>query len=114
MKPARILLPLSTFLMRLGAAFYIYLTHFDPIRNPNFQQFHFYLSSLFIIFGLLLVLGAFARKQTLTVLSALVLFLLSLYEVVTFSGSPETLSFVSLVLFGTIGLFFVTNGNKIR
>ena len=114
MKPARILLPLSTFLMRLGAAFYIYLTHFDYILNPNFQQFHFYLSSIFIIFGLLFVFGAFARKQTLTVISSLILFLLCLYEVVTFSGSPETLSFVSLVLFGTIVLFFVTNGNKIR
>jgi hypothetical protein len=114
MKPARILLPLSTFLMRLGAAFYIYLIHFDQILNPNFQQFHFYLSSIFIIFGLLLIFGAFARKQTLTVLSALILFLLSLYEVITYSGSAETLSFVSLVMVGTIAFFFVTNGNKVR
>jgi len=114
MKPARILLPLSTFLMRLGAAFYIYLTYFDRILDPNFQQIHFYLSSIFIIFGLLLVFGAFARKQTLTVLSALVLFLLSLYEVITFSASPESLSFVSLLLFGTVVFFFVTNGNKSR
>mgnify|MGYP006281143249 FL=1 len=114
MRPARILLPLSTFLMRLGAAFYIYLTHFDQILDPNFQQFRFYLSSIFIIFGLLLIFGAFARKQTLTVLSALVLFLLSLYEVITYAGSVETLSFVSLALFGTVAFFFLTNGNKAR
>jgi hypothetical protein len=114
MNPAKILLPLSTFLMRLGIAFYIYLNHFQRIFRPNFQTFDFYLSSIIILFALLLVFGAFARKQTLTVLSALVLFIFSLYKIFTYSGSLETLSFASLLLFGMISFFFVCNGNKNR
>lgn len=114
MKPAKILLPLATFIMRLGAGFYVYLNHFSDLLDPNFQRFDFYLSAIFIIFGLLLILGAFAHKQTLTVLSALILFAGSLYKVFTFAGELESLSLLSLLLFGVISFFFLCNGNKNR
>jgi len=114
MKPAKILLPLATFLMRLGAGFYLYLNHFSDLLDPNFQRIDFYLSAIFSIFGLLLILGAFARKQTLTVLSALILFAGSLYQIFTFTGELESLSFLSLLLFGMIAFFFLCNGNKNR
>ena len=114
MKPARLLLPLATFIMRLGAGFYIYLSHFSSLLEPNFQRFDFYVSAIFSIFGLLLVLGTFARKQTLTVLSALILFALSLYQIITFAGELGSLSFVSLLLFAMVVFFFLCNGNKNR
>ena len=114
MKPAKILLPLATFIMRLGAGFYIYMNHFSHLLDPNFQRFDFYLSAIFTIFGLLLIIGAFVRRQTLTVLSALVLFAGSLYKIFTFTGEPESLSFLSLLLFGMIAFFFLCNGNKNR
>lgn len=114
MKPARLLLPIANFLMRLGAGFYIYLNHFPQVLDPNFQHFDFYLSAIFTIFGLLLILGAFAKKQTLTVLSALILFAISLYKIFTFAGNLESLPFLSLLLFGMITFFFLCNGNKNR
>jgi len=114
MRPAKILLPLATFIMRLGAGFYVYLTHFPTLLDPNFQRFDFYLSAIFTIFGLLLIIGAFARKQTLTVLSALILFAGGLYQIFTFTGGPESLSFLSLLFFTMIAFFFLCNGNKNR
>jgi len=114
MRPAKILLPLATFVMRLGAGFYLYLNHFSDLLAPSFQRFDFYLSAIFTIFGLLLILGAFARKQTLTVLSALILFAGSLYKIFTFAGALESHSFLSLLLFGVISFFFLCNGNKNR
>ncbi|MBS3807203.1 MAG: hypothetical protein KGY60_06830 [Bacteroidales bacterium] len=114
MRPAKILLPLATFFMRLGAGFYLYLNHFPDLLAPSFQRFDFYLSAIFAIFGLLLILGAFARKQTLTVLSALILFAGSLYKIFTFAGGLESHSFLSLLLFGVISFFFLCNGNKNR
>ena len=114
MKPARLLLPISTFLMRLGVAFYIYIQYFHHVIHHDFEQLNFYLSTIFTIFALLLIFGAFTRKQTLTVLSGLILFILSLYKIFTFSGQPESLSFVSLLLFGMISFFFVCNGNRGR
>ena len=114
MRPARFFLPLSTFLLRLGAGFYIYLQHFNQVLKHNFQSFDFYLSAILTIFGFLLIAGTFAKRQTLTVLSAFILFVVSLYEIFTFSGQLQSLSFLSLLLFGMIAFLFVCRGNKAK
>lgn len=114
MRPARFLLPLSTFLLRVGVAFFIYISYFYHVLDLNFDQLYFYLSSLFSIFGILLVFGAFARRHTLTVLSALLLFLLGLYEIFTFTGDWFTIDFASNLFLILIALFFLCNGNKNR
>ena len=114
MKPARLLLPLATFIMRLGAGFYVYLHDVPKLFNPNFTQFDFYLSAIITIFGLLLIIGAFARKQTLTVLAALILFAAGLYRIFTYTGSMESVAFLSLLFFTLVAFFFLCNGNKNR
>jgi hypothetical protein len=114
MKPLRFFLPLSTFLMRAGVAFYVYIIHFHQVLELNYRQFDFYLSLTFSIFGILLLFGAFTRKQTLTVLSSLILLILGLYEIFTFTGNYFTTGFVSTLFFILIALFFLCNGNKSR
>ncbi|KXB08704.1 hypothetical protein AKJ55_00520 [candidate division MSBL1 archaeon SCGC-AAA382M17] len=114
MRPLRFLLPLSTFLFRIGVVFFIYVQYFNDVLELSFDQLHFYLSSLFSIFGILLVFGAFAKRQTLTVLSGLILFLLGLYEIISFIGEWLTIEFVSTVFFTLVALFFLCNGNKHR
>ena len=79
MKPARFLIPLSTFLMRLGVLFFIYVNYFGTVLKLNLKQVDFYLGAIVSIFGVLLFIGTFIHKQTLTVLSALILFLFSIY-----------------------------------
>ena len=114
MRPARFLLPLSTFLFRVGVAFYIYIVYFNDVLEFRFNQLDFYLASVFSIFGILLIFGAFSSRQTLTVLSAWILFLLGLYKVFNFSGNFFSPDFVTLVFFALIALFFICNGNKHR
>lgn len=114
MRPTRFLLPLSTFLLRAGVAFFIYVRYFQYVLDLNFDQLSFYLSSLFSIFGVLLVLGAFEKRHTLTVLSGLILLLLGLYQVFTFTGDWFTINFASNLFLTVTALFFLCNGNKNR
>ena len=112
MKPAKFFLPLSNFLLRLGVAFYIFTAFFSIVLDLQVKQFSFYLASIHVIFGFFLLVGMFAKKQTLTVLSALILFLLSLYRIFTFAGDLTSSSFVSMLLFGMIVFYFLCNGNR--
>jgi hypothetical protein len=114
MKPVRFLLPLSTFLLRVGVAFFIFVMYFHHVLDFNFEQVQFYISSLFSIFGVLLVMGVFAKRHTLTVLSALILFLLSLYELFTFTGDWVTINFSAILFMALIALFFLSYGDKNR
>lgn len=112
MRPAKFFLPFANFLMRLGAAFYIFISYFHIVLDLQVKQFSFYFASLHVIFGFLLLVGLFAKRQTLTVLSSLILFLLALYEIFTYSGDLMSMSFASLVLFGMIVFYFLCNGNR--
>ncbi len=112
MKPARFFLPLSTLLLRLSVIFFIYVTYFDTVLTLNYKNPDFYLASLLSIFGVLLFIGRFIRNQTLTVLSSLVLFLIALYKVFSYSGSLAGISFVSLIFFLLIVFFFLCKGNR--
>ena len=114
MKPLKFFLPLSTFLMRAGVAFYVYIMHFHQVLELNYRHFDFYISFIFSIFGILLLFGAFTRNQTLTVLSSLILLILGLYEIFTFTENYFTTGFVSTLFYILIALFFLCNGNKNR
>lgn len=112
MKPARFFLPLSTFLLRLGVLFYIYVNYFNTVLQFNYEHHEFYLASVLVIFGVLFFIGLFMQKQTLTVLSSLILFLFSLYKIFTYTGSLGSSSFISLLFFGMIVFFFLCKGNR--
>jgi ABC-type bacteriocin/lantibiotic exporter with double-glycine peptidase domain len=112
MKPARFLLPLSTFLLRLGVLFFIYVYYFGIVLELNYEQVDFYFAAVFTIFGVLFFIGTFLSKQTLTVLSSLILFLLSLYKIFTYSGNLASSSFLSFLLFGMVVFFFLCKGNR--
>jgi len=98
--------------MRIGAAFYIFINYFYTVLELEVKQFSFYFSSVHVIFGFLLLVGMFAKRQTLTVLSSLILFLLVIYQLFTYSGDLMSSSFVSLLFFGLIVFYFLCNGNR--
>jgi hypothetical protein len=112
MRPAKFFLPLANFLMRLGAAFYIFLNYFHTILDLQVKQFSFYFAAIHVIFGFFLLAGTFAKRQTLTVLSSLILFLLALYQIFTYSGDLMSASFASLLFFGMVVFYFLCNGNR--
>src|SRR6056297_2350548 len=112
MRPARFFLPLSHFIMRVGVAFYVFINYFYTVIELEVKQFSFYFASVHVIFGFLFLIGMFAKRQTLTVLSSLILFLLVLYQIFTYTGDLLSNSFVSLLFFGLIVFYFLCNGNR--
>jgi hypothetical membrane protein len=112
MRPAKFFLPLANFLMRLGVAFYIFISYFHTVLDLQVKQFNFYFASVHVIFGFFLLVGIFAKRQTLTVLSSLILFLLALYQLFTYSGDLMSTNFASLLFFGMIVFYFLCNGNR--
>ena len=112
MKPARFFLPLSALILRLGVVYFVYVYYFRTVLELNYQDVDFYLASVFTVFGVLFLIGMFLSKQTLTVLSSLILFLLSLYKIFTFSGGLTSSTFLSLLLFGMVIFYFLCKGNR--
>jgi len=102
----------AQWLLRLTLVLYLFLGNINGLSRINFESVRFYITLAFIIFSVLLLVGGFLSKPGLTVISGLVIFLLSVYQlVISFDGRID----VNLVLYLfplSIGFFFLCQGNK--
>lgn len=112
MKPAKGLLQFSTWLMRLAIAFFVFITFFSTLKGFDYKSIQFYVAVVYILFGALLFIGGFMSKPGITVFSGLILFLVSVYEIIMLfsDGFNDILALYFLV--ATVALYFVTAGNK--
>ena len=112
MKAFRTVLPLANWLLRLALVVMLFTLYFNTVVDLDFGRLGFYLASLFILFGVLLIGGGFTKDPGLTVVSGLIIFLLSLYQlVVNFSGNIDyelAVHFMNL----SLGFYFFARGNK--
>ena len=112
MKPLKSITPLAMWLMRIAVLLFVYQAFFESINTLNFKVLEFYISAAFTVFSLLLFVGGFLKTSSLTVLSALCLFILSVYKIVDISSAGLGLTLAMFGLFATISLFFIAAGNK--
>ncbi len=112
MKPARLLLPIATFIMRIVVLLFIYINFFDTVLAIKFNQFSFYFASVMSIMGILFFIGTFTKKQTLTVFTSLVMFLMIFYKIFTISAGFLTFTMIGYLMFLSIIFFFLCNGNR--
>ena len=102
----------AMWLLRITLVLYLFFNNIYSLRQINFDSIHFYIAFAFVIFAVLLLVGGFLSKPGITVISGLIIFLLSAYQlVISFGGRFDS----SLVLFLfplSIGFFFVCQGNK--
>lgn len=111
MKPLTSLFKLSKWLLRIAIFFVVFTQYYDIFMQFNLSSIGFYVSAVFLIFGVLLLAGGFLDKDHLTVVSSLLILLASIYmSVVSFDGI--TSKFAINVLVGTVAFLFLTNGNK--
>lgn len=113
MKPFRPVTSLAKWLLRIAIFAQAVISYFHIAQNFNFQSFTFYIAALFIIFSALLIIGGFFSKHSLTIISGLGIFLLSLYELFhVYEGSFLEQDFLIYFMMGALGLFFISQGNK--
>jgi hypothetical protein len=102
----------AMWLLRITLVLYLFLSYVNRLSPISLESIRFYVSFAFVIFSVLLLVGGFLSKPAITVLSGLIIFLLSAYQlVISFSGKID----VGLVMYLfplSIGFYFLCQGNK--
>jgi hypothetical protein len=110
MKPWKSLSGIAIWIMRLSMALFIYTRFFGIFMQFNLQDRSFYIAGAYLISGVLLLVGGFS-KQSLTVIAGLALVVLTAIQIfLQFNGITPSLAL--WLLSGSVGLYFLTNGNK--
>ncbi|MFO8234884.1 MAG: hypothetical protein R6U04_05745 [Bacteroidales bacterium] len=112
MKAVKQLQPLSIWLMRLAAALFILLAYFDTFAALKLSSITFYISTVFMIFGILLFIGGFLKNSTLTVISSAVLILATGYHAFLNLQSAFDYNFGVYVILGSLFVYFLAHGNS--
>jgi len=112
MKPFKILFNFSTWLMRLAVLFFVITRYWESFTLFNFKSVLFYVSLVFILFGILLFIGGFLKKERLTVMSSLILILVTGYHAFLNLQSGIDYNFAVFVILGSIFFYFLSAGNK--
>ena len=112
MRPFKGLFPLATWLMRFAVVFFVLTTYLKTFTLFNFSSVMFYVSALFLIFSVLLFIGGFLHKGSLTVFSSLILILVTGYHAFLNLESKLDHNFAVFVVLGSIFVYFFTTGNK--
>jgi hypothetical protein len=112
MRPSKRLFPLANWLMRFAVVLFVLLTYWKSFSAFNFQSVMFYFSAIYVVFSTLLFVGGFLRKDSLTVLSSLLLILVTGYHAFLNLESKLDHNFAVYVVLGSIFVYFFTTGNK--
>ena len=112
MKPVKILYPIAMWIMRLTILLLAYFRYFEVVKAMNFNNLSFYIGVIFILFSVLLFAAGLLGKTSLTVVSALVLFLIVAYQVVVLANGGIGVDFTLNLLLASALLLFVSKGNS--
>lgn len=111
MKPIKSLFPLASWLLRLALLLMVAMLIWPDLKLVQFTDLYSLLPAVFGLFALLLAIGGFMSKHTLTMLSGLAIMLVSGWFIYRqFDGLNQNLAVYALT--GIIGLHFFVNGNK--
>ena len=115
MKPISAALPIANWMMRASVLVYLILCYYEKIIVVNFTSFVDVIFFVYVISGLLLFIGGFLSGSTLTIISGILLFLCTIYFMVTNIPSeftrPQILNYLIYLWPAGVGLYFLGNGN---
>lgn len=111
MNPWKGLTGLSAWVMRIAMLMLLLPMFYPTLIAFNIQSLHFYIGAAMVVCSVLLLIGGFLSKHTITVVSSLILLILSGVQAYwAFSGLNQL--FAMWVLTGSVALYFLSNGNK--
>jgi len=111
MNPWKSITGLANWIMRIAIMLMIFAWFFQSFMNFNLNNPWFYMATAFVVLGVMLFVGGFLSKHSLTVFSAFGLLILSALQAYwSFNGITGV--FAQWLLMGSVSLYFVTNGNK--
>jgi hypothetical protein len=107
MKPVKALSPVAKWLFRLTLLSIIYFAYKDLLIESDFKNINYIIILGISFFSLLLFIGGFLTKSSLTVISGLIIFLLATIKLVLDLPDINTL----MIIFISLGFYFLTTGN---
>jgi hypothetical protein len=111
MKPFKSGTIIAAWLLRIMLAYFIYQNYLEVFSGFDIKSFSFYISSAYILFGLLLIAGGFMQKPALTVVSGLAIFIIPIAQLVrSFPQDAGNVLLLYLVPLA-VGFYFFTSGN---
>jgi hypothetical protein len=112
MEPVRSLYAISTWLLRVAVLVLVYIIFFTTLRSPDVNHVPFWIAAGFALFSMLLFVGGFMKKSSMTVISAVILALGCVYKIVMYYAFSQGGFIAIFLVLGAISLFFFANGNK--
>ncbi len=116
MKPIAALLPVSTWIFRITLFFFLILRYGTQVKTIDFGRWKSIVLFAYIVSSILLIIGGFVKKSTLTIIAGILIAVLSLYFM--YIHIPEKFTIDALAAFSVylfpfgIGLYFAAEGNK--
>jgi hypothetical protein len=90
----------------------VYIIFFVTLRSPDVNHLPFWIAAGFAFFSMLLFVGGFMKKSSMTVISSVILALGCGYKVVMYYAFSHGAFIAIFLVLGSISLFFFANGNK--
>lgn len=112
MKPLKSGLTFANWLLRIALGIYVAVLFVPAFKDFNYSDKTFYIALSFIVFGILLFIGGFSPKPTLTVISGLIITGLSLYKIISLFSSTLNPQLATFMLIMAIGFYFTCAGNQ--
>lgn len=111
MKPLKFLDSIAYWLLRLTFVGYIVISSIGSFRNFNISDFQLYVTMVFVVFGVLLIIGGLLSNQGLTVISSLGIFIILIYRALTPWPPAFSDNFLMELVFASVALVFASRGN---
>ena len=116
MKPLKNLEIISLWLLRIGVVFLFIAMFGKSVDNWAFDNYRWVINMVYLLSSILLFVGGFLRKSTLTIISGLIIAAISIYQIVPIVADGrisffDPTLFQYLVITG-IGLLFASVGNR--
>ncbi len=115
MKPITAALPIANWIFRGSILLFLILTYYEKIIVVNFKNFGDVMFFVYVLSGLLLFIGGFLSKPTLSIISGVLLFLCTLYfMVIDFPNELTRRHILGYMIYlwpAGLGLYFAGSDN---
>lgn len=103
---------LAAWLLRIVMIYFIYQYYLKSVTDFQPREFDYYIGVSYVLFTLLLCIGGMVQKETLSVISGLVLFILPIVQLIReFPDNIIKTGFMYLIPLA-IGFTFFSYGNN--
>lgn len=115
MKPIKSFALISHWSLRISILLFMIALFLPIAKTIDFQHLTIFIliAFMYCLFGILLFIGGFQKNASLTVISAIIVFLISVYFIVTkYNGSILDFNFIIYMFPLSISLYFLASGNN--